>query len=225
VGGGIAFVLFFDGLADTTATPAAFWRDTLVLWVALLAIPLLRERLAWWNAAAIAVLIGGEVSMSGGVGHLAADRGELLVLVATVLWAVEVIVAKVLLRDMAAGAIALVRMGVGAFALIVYLASTGTLHLLWSLGADQVGWALLTGLLLAAYVGTWMTALGRARAIDVTSVLVGSALVTALLQAAAGTASLVPQALGLLLVFGGAVTVLWASRRGPVAPRRGVVGR
>ncbi len=224
VGGGIAFVLFFDGLADTTATPAAFWRDTLVLWVALLAIPLLRERLTWWNGAAIAVLVTGEVSMAGGVGHLAADRGELLVLAATVLWAVEVIVAKALLRDIAAGAVAVVRMGVGALALVVYLAATGTLHVLLSLGADQVGWALLTGLLLAAYVGTWMTALGRARAIDVTSVLVGSALVTALLQAAAGTASLAPHALGILLVFGGAGTVLWASRRGPVAPRGEAVG-
>ena len=59
MGGGIAFVLFFDGLADTTATPAAFWRDTLVLWVAVLAIPFLRERLTWWNVAAIAVLIAG----------------------------------------------------------------------------------------------------------------------------------------------------------------------
>ena len=39
VGGGIAFVLFFDGLADTTATPAAFIRDTLVIWVAVLAVP------------------------------------------------------------------------------------------------------------------------------------------------------------------------------------------
>jgi len=224
VGGGIAFVLFFDGLADTTATPAAFWRDTLVLWVALLAIPLLRERLTWWNGAAIAVLVTGEVSMAGGVGHLAADRGELLVLAATVLWAVEVIVAKALLRDIAAGAVAVVRMGVGALALVVYLAATGTLDVLLSLGADQVGWALLTGLLLAAYVGTWMTALGRARAIDVTSVLVGSALVTALLQAAAGTASLAPHALGILLVFGGAGTVLWASRRGPVAPRGEAVG-
>lgn len=225
VGGGIAFVLFFDGLADTTATPAAFWRDTLVLWVALLAIPLLRERLAWWNVAAMVVLIAGEVSLAGGFGHLAADRGELLVLTATVLWAVEVIVVKAVLRDTSPGAVALVRMGVGTLALIIYLAATGTLRLLLSLGADQVGWALLTGLLLAAYVGTWMTALARARAIDVTSVLVGSALVTALLQAAAGTTSLAPHALGLLLVFAGAGTVLWASRRGPVTARREAVGR
>ena len=33
----------------------------------------------------------------------------------------------------------------------------------------QLGWVLLTGLLLSGYVATWMTALARARALDVTS--------------------------------------------------------
>ena len=75
---------------------------------------------------------------------------------------------------------------------------------------------MLTGLLLAAYVGTWMTALGRARAIDVTSVLVGSAVVTALLQAVAGTAALAPELAGLdLISLGTALAVRAAPRRVP----------
>ncbi len=220
VGGGIAFILFFDGLADTTAAPAAFWHDTLVVWVAVLALPFLREHVTWWNGLAIAVLVAGQVAIAGGVGHLAADRGEVLVLSATVLWAVEVVVAKSLLRDLAPATISLVRMGIGALALIAYLLATGTLHLLAAFDATQVGWALLTGLLLAAYVGTWMTALARARAVDVTSILVGGALITALLEAAAGTTSLVPKALGLLLVMAGAGVVLWASLRRPSTARR-----
>ncbi|MGO9560327.1 MAG: DMT family transporter [Acidimicrobiales bacterium] len=219
VGGGIAFVLFFDGLARTTATPAAFLRDTLVIWVAVLALPFLRERLKWWNVAAIALLIVGQVSIAGGVSGLAADRGEMLVLASTVLWAVEVVVAKVLLRDIAPAAIAVVRMGVGTLALIVYLALAGGLHALVSLDARQIGWALLTGALLAAYVGTWMTALARARALDVTSILVASALITALLQAAAGTRSLAPQALGLALIVVGAGVVIFMSLRQPLWPQ------
>ena len=153
VGGGIAFVLFFDGLADTTATPAAFWRDTLVVWVAVLALVFLRERVRWWNLAAIAGLVVGQVVIAGGVGHLTADRGEVLVLAATLLWAAEVVVAKFLLRDVAPAALALVRMGVGAITLVVYLTATGTLHVLVAFDTTQLGWALLTGLLLAAYVG------------------------------------------------------------------------
>jgi drug/metabolite transporter (DMT)-like permease len=223
VGGGIAFVLFFDGLADTSATPAAFWRDTLVIWVAVLAVPFLRERVTWWNVAAITLLVVGEVAVTGGVGHLAASRGELLVLSASMLWAVEVVVAKILLRGIAPAAITLVRMGVGAVALLAYLAASGSLHVLVSLDGTQIRWALLTGLLLAAYVATWMTALARARALDVTSILVGSALVTALLEAAAGTASLAPQALGLVLIAAGAGVVVWMGLHHPELRSRGAL--
>lgn len=218
VGGGLAFVLFFDGLADTTAAPAAFCHDTLVVWVALAAWPLLGERAGRWNVAAVGLVVVGEVVVSGGVGHLALGRGELLVLASSVLWALEVVVAKVLLRGVRPLHVALVRMGGGAVTLVGYLAATGALHALASLDARQVGWALLTGLLLAAYVGSWMVALSRARALDVTSVLVGGAVVTWVLQVAAGTAPVGGPALGLLLVGAGTLVALQAARRaGPVA--------
>jgi drug/metabolite transporter (DMT)-like permease len=213
VGGGLAFVLFFDGLAKTTATPAAFWRDTLLVWVALLAVPLLRERLAWWNVAAIVLLITGQVAFAGGFGHLAADQGELLVLASSLLWAFEVVAAKVLLRDLTPTTLSLLRMGGGALTLLVYLGVTGRLQPLASLSPHQLAWVLLTGLLLAAYVLTWMTALARGRAVDVTSVLVGGALVTWLLQALAGTASTGVRSLGLALVAAGTAMTLWAVAR------------
>lgn len=208
VGGGLAFVLFFDGLADTTAAPAAFWRDTLVIFVAVLAVPVLHERLRWWNGAAIAFIVAGQIVVAGGVGQLAADRGELLILASTVLWAVEVVVLKLVLADLAPATVSLCRMGLGAGALVVYLAATGGLTSLAHLGAGALGWVLLTGVLLAGYVGTWTTALARARALDVTSVLVGSALVTWLLQGVAGTAPTSPEALGLLLVGAGVAVVM-----------------
>jgi drug/metabolite transporter (DMT)-like permease len=209
VGGGIAFVLFFNGLADTSAVPAAFWHDTLVVWVALLAMPLLGERIRWWNGAAIGLLLFGQIALSTGVGHLEVDRGEMLVLGATLLWSVEVMVAKRLLRVLSPATVALVRMGVGGATLLVYLAMVGQLHLLASFGSSQVRWVLLTGLLLAAYVGTWMSALRLARAIDVTSILVLSVAVTALLQDVAGTAHLAPQWLGLGLVAAGTALVVF----------------
>jgi len=207
VGGGLAFVLFFDGLAQSEPASAAFWRDTMLLWVAVLAVLFLRERLRWWNAAAIVLVVTGEIVVSGGAGHLATSRGELEVLASSVLWAIEIVVAKRLLRGLAPAALALVRMGVGALALIAYLGATGTLHLLFALSADQLHWALWTGALLGAYVATWMTALARARALDVTSVLAGAALVTWLLEVTAGSVSPASPALGLVLVAAGAALV------------------
>ena len=213
IGGGLAFVLFFNGLARTTATPAAFLHDTLVIWVVLLAAPFLHERVAKWNIAAIALLVGGEVALSKGIGHLAWGSGTALVLAATLLWAVEVVVAKKLLAEIAPATVSLVRMGVGSAALLAYLAVEGSLGSLFALTRGQLGWVVFTGLLLAGYVGTWMTALSRARAIDVTSILVASTLITAVLQALSGAQPLAPEWLGLLLITAGTALVAWRMPR------------
>jgi drug/metabolite transporter (DMT)-like permease len=212
IGGGLAFVLFFDGLAQSEPTPAALWRDTLVLWVAVIAVLFLRERLRWWNIAAIILLISGEVMVSGGVGQLAANRGEIDVLASSVLWALEVVIARRLLRTRPPAAIAVVRMGLGALTLIVYLAVSGSLGQLGAMNADQWHWAIWTGLLLSAYVATWMSALARARAIDVTSVLVSSALVTWMLQLVAGTTVVSGNTIGLVLIGAGTALVLVGAR-------------
>jgi drug/metabolite transporter (DMT)-like permease len=212
VGGGLAFVLFFDGLAQSEPAPAAFWRDTLVLWVAVLAVLFLRERLRWWNFVAIVLLFSGEVVVSGGVGQLAANRGELDVLISSALWALEVVIARRLLRTRSPATLAIVRMGLGALTLIVYLAASGSLGQLGAMNADQWHWALWTGLLLSAYVATWMSALARARATDVTSVLASSALITWLLQLVAGTTVVNGNTIGLVLVGAGAMLVLVGAR-------------
>ena len=210
IGGGLAFVLFFNGLAVSTPASAAFWRDTMVLWVAALAVPILREKVEWWNVVAIALLVAGEIVVAGGVGQLAFTRGECDVLASTALWAIEVVIARRLLREMSPAALALVRMGVGALALTVYLSVTGALSNLLSLDAHQVWWVLATGLLLSGYVATWMTALARARALDVTSVLVASAVITWLLQLVAGTVTPVTSTIGLALIAVGVGPVIWA---------------
>lgn len=218
VGGGLAFVLFFDGLATTSAAPAAFLHDTLVVWVAVACWALRRERLSLANLAAIVLLVAGQTFLGGGIGHLVASRGALLVLAATILWSAEVLVAKRLLAGTSPAQLGLVRMGGGGLVLLGYVAIDGHLHDLVSLDAAQAGWVLLTGTLLAAYVATWLAALARGRALDVTSVLVASALVTTALQALAGQHVGTAQLAGLGLVAGGVAAALaaWPS----VAPAR-----
>jgi len=65
--------------------------------------------------------------VSGGVGQLAANHGEVDVLLSSVLWAFEVVIARRLLRTRSPATLAMVRMGIGALSLIVYLAATGSL--------------------------------------------------------------------------------------------------
>ncbi|HXZ83164.1 MAG TPA: DMT family transporter [Acidimicrobiales bacterium] len=210
IGGGAAFILFFDGLARTSAVPAVFLHDTLVIWVALAALPLLGERLGPWNLAAIALLVVGVTATSGGVGHLVVDSGNALVLAATILWAIEAVIAKRLLAGITPSGLALVRMGGGAVVLVGYLGATGQFHTLVGLGGSGLRWALVTGCLLGGYVTTWMTALSRARAVDVTSVLVASAAVTIFLDTVVHHTGLASDTVGLVLLALGVAAVVRA---------------
>ena len=188
IGGSVPFVLFFEGLARATSPQAAFIHKTLVLWVALLAVPLLKERLQWWHWVAIGLLVVGQVGLAGGLPSSFGASG-LMILAATLLWSVEVVVAKRLLRGVSSWTVAVARMGLGSVALLLWLAVRGQLGGLAAMTGEQLGWVLATGLLLAGYVGTWFAALARAQAVDVTAVLVLAAPITAGLSAAANGTS------------------------------------
>jgi drug/metabolite transporter (DMT)-like permease len=218
IGGALAFVLFFEGLARATSPQAAFIHKTLVLWVALLALPLLRERLQWGHWVAIGLLVVGQVGLVGGIPSSFGTSG-LLILAATLLWSVEVVVAKWALAGVSSWTVAVARMGIGSVALVAWLAVRGQLGGLVSMTGEQVGWVLATGVLLACYVGTWFAALARAQAVDVTAVLVLAAPVTAGLSAAVNGTALAPQAVWLLLVVVGGAVAVWLGGRG--APLEG----
>ncbi len=218
VGGSVPFLLFFEGLARASSAQSAFLHKTLVVWVALLAVPLLHERLTWVHGVAITLLVAGQVGLVGGVAT-AMGSGEAMILGATLLWSVEVVVAKRLLADVSSWTVGLARMGVGSLVLLVWAALRGQLAAVAPVGAAQWGWVLLTGVLLAGYVATWYGALARAQAVDVTAVLVLAALVTAALSAFVDGVAPGPQAIWLgALAVGGALLVgqLWRPR--PAGP-------
>jgi drug/metabolite transporter (DMT)-like permease len=217
IGGSVPFVLFFEGLSRATATQAAFIHKTLVVWVALLAVPLLRERLAPAHAAAIALLVAGQAWIAGEPGTLAFGSGEAMILAATLLWAVEVILVKRLVAGLDARTLAAARMALGAVVLVAWVTVSGRGGDLLALGGEQWGWALLTGGLLAAYVATWYAALARAQAVDVTAVLVFGAVVTAVLSGAADGMPIDLAGVA-LITTGTAIAALAALRRAAARP-------
>jgi drug/metabolite transporter (DMT)-like permease len=221
IGGSVPFLLFFEGLSRASSTDAAFVQKTLVVWVAVLAVPLLGERVGPLQWAAIALLVVGQASLSGvwdAPLHLSWGSAELLVLAATWCWAVETVLVKHLLGDLSSWTVALARMVLGSVVLLGWTLVRGQADQVFGLSAEQLGWVLLTGVILAAYVGTWFAALARAQAVDVTAVLVLGAVVTALLAALVDGTSLVPQLAGLTLVTVGAGLVL-VTRRAPAEVR------
>jgi drug/metabolite transporter (DMT)-like permease/hydrogenase maturation factor len=213
IGGAVAFVLFFEGLARASSVDAAFLQKSLLVWVALLAVPLLGERLGALQVGAIALLVLGQIGLAGGVTTVF-GQGQLMVLGATLLWAAEVVVVKALLADLSSWTVGLTRMGVGSVVLVAWTLLRGEGGALTALTGAQWRWVLLTGVVLAGYVATWFAALSRAPAVDVTAVLVVGAVVTALLAAGVNGAPLVPRLGWVALVLLGAILVAVPARRG-----------
>lgn len=219
VGGSVPFVLFFEGLARASSAQSAVIHKTLLVWVALLAVPLLGEKLTAWHGIAFLLLVVAQVGLVGGVPRGLAS-GELMILAATLLWSVEVVLAKRLLAGLSSWTLGVARMAGGSVVLVAWSAAQGHLAGLGAVDAAGWGWVLLTGLILAGYVATWFGALARAQAVDVTAVLVLAAPITAVISAVVDGTPLGPQALWLLMVVAGAALVsrqVWARPALPAA--------
>jgi drug/metabolite transporter (DMT)-like permease len=200
IGGSVPFILFFSGLAAASAPTAAFIHKTLFIWVALLAVPVLGERLGWYPIAGLGALLVAQVMVTPPTG-IVWGAGETMIAAATLLWAVEVILVKRLLRTVPSPLLAAARLGLGLIVLIGYLAVSGRLGIVVTLGAEQWAWAVLTGVILAGYVATWYAALHRAPAHVVASVLVLGAPITAALGAlTGGTVPAAPVLAGQVLI-------------------------
>ena len=213
IGGSVPFVLFFSGLAMATAPTAAFIHKTMFIWVAFMAVPLLSERLGWLQLVALGVLLAGQLLIAPPLG-VGWGAGETMILAATLLWSVEVILAKRLLTGVSAPLLAASRMGLGFVILAGYLVVSGKVGGLAAITADGWLWILITGGMLSAYVISWYSALRYAPATVVTSLLVGAAVVTGILSAATQGKTPSPTVVaGYLLVLAGVgVVSLLATR-------------
>jgi drug/metabolite transporter (DMT)-like permease len=217
VGGGLAFLLFFSGLALASAPTAAFIHKTMFIWVALMAGPVLGERLGWIPIAALGVLLAGQVMILPPLG-ISWGTGETLIALATLLWAGEVILAKQVLRRVRSPLVGVGRLGIGLLVLIGFLAVTGRIVGIAALSGTGWVWVAITGLLLFGYVATWFAALRRAPATEVTSILVAGALVTGTLTAiSAGTLPQPPVIGGFVMVALAAVVLAVVGTRRPLA--------
>jgi drug/metabolite transporter (DMT)-like permease len=207
IGGSLPFLLFFAGLAVATAPTAAFIHKTLFIWVAVMAVPFLGERIGRIQVGALGVLLAGQVLVAPPTG-IGWGAGEAMIAAATLLWSVEVVLAKRLLVGVSAPLLGAARMGLGLVVLVAYLAISGRLGGLGAIGGEALLWVVVTGVLLAGYVTTWFAALRLAPASTVTSILVVGAVGTGVLSSlSSGTAPDPRVVLGYLLIVGAVAVV------------------
>jgi drug/metabolite transporter (DMT)-like permease len=217
IGGALPFYLFFTGLAQTPAVNAAIIHKSLVVWVAVLAVPFLKEKLTKTLGLAVLLLFASNL-LPGGFKGLTLSTGELLIFMATLLWALETIVAKKLLATVSADVAATARMGLGSLMLLLVMLVTAPMDVikLASLSPTQWLWVGLTSVTLLAYVSTWYRALQLAPAITVSAILVSATLITNLLAAIFITHTwTVPLTLQGIAIGTGSLLVLVAARRLP----------
>lgn len=208
VGGSIPFLLYFIGLSMIPAVTAAFLHKTLFLWVAILAVPLLGERVGWLQAFALGILLLAITLFQLPV-FQTFGTGEMLVLFATFLWAIENIIAKKVLYRVSSLSAASARMMVGSVVIFGFIFFGGKTEMIFSLSLVAWGWVLLTGLLLTGFVILWYRALSLAPATFVACLLVPATFITGTFSAIFVTHTFsVGQVVGWLCLILG-ISFLW----------------
>ena len=190
IGGSVPFLLFFKGLTLTSATNAAFIHKTLFIWVALLAVPFLKEKLSKLQIFSLGLLVVGTYLFAGSL-KLKFGYGEFLILLATLLWAAENIVAKIALRNVSSLTTAWGRMFFGSIFLMIYLGFSGGLGKIF-VPPEGISWLALSSVILFGYVITWYAALKSLPATVASAILVIAAPITALLDSVFVTHRLKP---------------------------------
>lgn len=182
IGGGIPFILYFDGLRNIPAINANIIQKSMFIWVAFLAVPLLKERLNRLQITGFFLIALSNLAI-GGFAGFAGSTGELLVFIATLFWSLENILVRYSLKNTDATVLALGRMFFGAFVILGYVFYQNHLPLLFSIKSTQL--LPITGsiILLTGYVISWYRALKFAPATAVTSVLILATPITNILTA------------------------------------------
>jgi drug/metabolite transporter (DMT)-like permease len=135
--------------------------------------------------------------------------GHLLILIAVILWAAENTLAKYVLKDLSGTLVAFGRMFFGSAFIMVFLAFTGRLPMVWSMSATQYLWIGLTAAFLLLYVLSYYNGLKHINVSTAACVLaLGSPITTGLNWLFKDVAVTLHQGVGILLVLLGVVLAI-----------------
>jgi drug/metabolite transporter (DMT)-like permease len=180
-GGSIPFALFFSGLKMTTAATGAVLNHFQFVLVAIIAVVFLREKIrpAMW--AGFAVLLLGTM-LGTNLHALKWNAGAWLIGASTVLFAIDFVIAKHLLRGLATLTVMTARMTIGTAMLFVYVIGIGHLGQAAHLNATQWEFVVANGLILLLFTVTTFTAIRHASVSAVLAIGAAAPIITTLLQ-------------------------------------------
>lgn len=182
IGGSIPFVLFFEGLKSVPAINATLIQKSLFIWAALLAIPFLKEKISKLQIIGFLLITLSNFYIGGFKGFLM-NGSELIILCATIFWAVENVIAKKTLKSLDAKFVIWGRMFLGTFLLIVYALFSHKVPLFSHVSSAMILPILGSVVLLSIYVFSFYSALTFAPVTIVTSILILATPITNTLSA------------------------------------------
>lgn len=121
IGGSIPYSLFFLGAQSTGAYMSNLIHKTLFIWVVVFAFFFLKERLNWLEFIGFVLIVIGSFYVIPIRANLSFNRGELLIFVAVILWAVDFILLKKALTTMSMFVVGLAKFGVGSILFYLFI--------------------------------------------------------------------------------------------------------
>lgn len=205
-GGSIPFLLFFRGLQLTSSANAAFIHKTMFVYIAILALFFLKEKI---NkniiVAAVLLLAGNFLLIRPGFGL---SIGNLFVFTATLFWATEQIISKHTLKELSFRMVAFGRMFFGSLFIIAFLAATNQLRFIIGLTFPQLRWVLVSSVFLFAYVVTWYAGIKLIKISTAACILLFGSVITTALSFATSHVININQIIGMVLLIAGITTAI-----------------
>ncbi|MEM4260161.1 MAG: EamA family transporter [Candidatus Woesearchaeota archaeon] len=181
IGGSIPFLLFFKGLQLTTAASGSFVHKTMVVWVIIFSILFLKEKINYKYVIGAFFLLAGNFLLLKLTG-LKIDQGMLLILIATIIWSVEIIISKQLLNNLSGNIVAFGRMFFGSIFITIFLFVTNNFNSIQKFSTTHLVWIIITSIFLLGYVITFYNGLKYVSTSTATAILSLGSVVTTICQ-------------------------------------------
>jgi drug/metabolite transporter (DMT)-like permease len=210
VGGSIAFWLFFEGLKTTTAGRAAFLHKTLPIYATILAFIFLKERISKKQLIALVIMLVGLLLMELTILSPDIRSGDLLILFATIFWAIESTMAKKqMIKGESNWVVTFGRMFFGSLILFAIIILSRETHLLLALSSQQILYILISAIFLFLYVFTWYWGLKYINLSKASTILLIAPVISLILGAVwLGEQIFILQLIGSILILIGAFFVI-----------------
>lgn len=216
IGGSVPFLLFFKGLTLTSAAQASFFHKTMFIWLVPISWLFLKKKINKYELVAAFIMLLGSIFYFQYKPE-SLNRGDLLILIAAIMWAFEIALAKKVLTRLSGFVVAWGRMFFGAILIFLFLlVRNNGFHLTLGYSIWQYLWIIVSAIILFGYVTTFYNGLKYIPAFTAAAIMTLGAPLTSLLSLIFINEKAIPLKItGILLLIFGLFLVVFQNKLWP----------